>query len=72
VFKKTGVQYIPVLQTPEDDVGQDTTVIIDHMEKRFPPLSVYPATARRKLAALILMALVIAKKVSVSAGPWIK
>ena len=48
------MRYIPVLQIPEDDVWQDTTVIIDHMEKRFPQSSVYPATARRKLAALIL------------------
>jgi glutathione S-transferase len=43
-----------VLQTPEDEVWQDTTVIIDHLEERFPQPSVYPATPRRKLAALIL------------------
>jgi glutathione S-transferase len=54
IIPRTGVRYIPVLQTPEDDVWQDTTVIIDHMEERFPQPSVYPATARRKLAALIL------------------
>ncbi len=54
IVPRTGVRYIPVLQTPEDDVWQDTTVIIDHMEKRFPQSSVYPATAKRKLAALIL------------------
>jgi glutathione S-transferase len=54
IVPRTGVRYIPVLQTPEDDVWQDTTVIIDHMEERFPQPSVYPATARRKLAALIL------------------
>ncbi len=54
IVPRTGVRYIPVLQTPEDEVWQDTTVIIDHMEERFPQPSVYPATARRKLAALIL------------------
>ncbi len=54
IVPRTGVRYIPVLQTPEDDVWQDTTVIIDHLEERFPQPSVYPATARRKLAALIL------------------
>ncbi len=54
IVPRTGVRYIPVLQTPEDQVWQDTTVIIDLMEERFPQPSVYPATARRKLAALIL------------------
>ena len=50
IVPRTGVRYIPVLQTPEDDVWQDTTVIIDHMEERFPQPSVYPVTAKRKLA----------------------
>jgi glutathione S-transferase len=54
IVPRTGVRYIPVLQTPEDDVWQDTTVIIDHLEERFPHPSVYPGTPRRKLAALIL------------------
>lgn len=54
IVPRTGVRYIPVLQTPEDEVWQDTTVIIDHMEQPFPQPSVYPATPRRKLAALIL------------------
>ena len=42
IVPRTGVRYIPVLQTPEDDVWQDTTVIIDHMEERFPQPPVYP------------------------------
>jgi len=54
IVPRTGVRYIPVLQTPEDEVWQDTTVIIDHLEERFPQPSVYPATPARKLAALIL------------------
>jgi len=54
IVPRTGVRYIPVLQTPENEVWQDTTVIIDHMEERFPQPSVYPATALRKLVALIL------------------
>jgi glutathione S-transferase len=54
IVPRTGVRYIPVLQTPEDEVWQDTTVIIDHLEQRFPQPPVYPSTPRRKLAALIL------------------
>ncbi|WP_414828562.1 glutathione S-transferase family protein [Alteromonas sp. H39] len=36
IIPRTGVQYIPVLVTPEDDVWQDTTVIMDQLEARFP------------------------------------
>lgn len=54
IIPRTGVRYIPVVQTPEDEVFQDTTVIIDEMEKRFPEHSVYPATPKQKLAALLL------------------
>ncbi len=54
IFPRTGVRYIPILQTPEDEVLQDTTVIIDFLEERFPHPSVYPRTPARKLAALLL------------------
>jgi len=53
IVPRTGVRYIPVLQTPEDDVLQDTTVIIDSLEKKFPVSSVYPATPKQKLLALL-------------------
>ena len=36
IIPRTGVCYIPVLVTPEDEVWQDTTVIIDKLESRFP------------------------------------
>lgn len=35
IVPRTGVRYIPVLVTPEDEVWQDTTVIIDKLENRF-------------------------------------
>lgn len=54
VVPRTGVRYIPVLQTPEDQVLQDTTVIIDELEKRFPEHSVYPNTPKQKLVSLLL------------------
>jgi len=54
IIPRTGVRYIPVVQTPEDEVFQDTTTIIDELEKRFPEHSVYPHTPRQKLAALLL------------------
>ncbi len=54
IIPRTGVRFIPVLQTPEDHVYQDTTVIIDELEARFPDHSVYPSTPRQKLASLLL------------------
>ena len=54
IIPRTGVRYIPVVQTPDDHVFQDTTVIIDELEKRFPEHSVYPNTPKQKLASLLL------------------
>jgi len=51
---RTGVRFIPVLHTPEDEVLQDTTAIIDTLEPRFPEVGVYPTTPRQHLAALLL------------------
>jgi len=45
---------IPVLETPEGEFIQDTTAIIDSLEKRFPERSVYPATPKRRLVALLM------------------
>lgn len=53
IVPRTGVRYIPVLQTPEDDVYQDTTTIIDEVERRFPEHAVYPSTPKQKLVSLL-------------------
>lgn len=54
IIPRTGVRYIPVLQTVDDVVIQDTTVIIDTLEQMYPERSVYPSTAKQKLASLLL------------------
>jgi len=54
IIPRTGVRYIPVIQTEDDVVIQDTTVIIDALEKRYPDQSVYPTTPKQKLASLLL------------------
>jgi len=51
---RTGVRFIPVLHTPEDEVLQDTTAIIDALEPRFPERGVYPAGPAQRLATLLL------------------
>ena len=59
VFKKiivprTGMAFIPVVITPEDEVLQDTTHIIDTLEERFPQRPIYPKTAMQHLVCLLL------------------
>ena len=54
IVPRTGVRYIPIVQTPEDEVFQDTSVIIDELEKRFPQNSMLPTTPLQKLVALLL------------------
>lgn len=54
IIPRTGVRYIPVLVTPEDDVIQDSTEIIDHLEQRFPHSAIYPCGPCQHLAALLL------------------
>ena len=53
ILPKTGVRFIPVLITPEDEAVQDTTEIIDFLEARFPQASVYPDTPLQRLVALL-------------------
>jgi len=54
IIPRTGVRYIPVIETPEDEVFQDTSVIIDELERRFPDNPITPSTPLQKLVALLL------------------
>mgnify|MGYP002525194648 CR=1 FL=1 len=55
ILPAVGVPVIPVLRTPDNGFLQDTTVIIDTLDaqRQGKVPSVYPATALRKLVALI-------------------
>ncbi|OUS26889.1 hypothetical protein A9Q99_16880 [Gammaproteobacteria bacterium 45_16_T64] len=54
IVPRTGKQMIPVLLTPDDECIQDTTCIIDHLEKDYPEHSVYPETPKQRLASILL------------------
>ncbi len=54
IIPRTGVRFIPVIQTEDDRVIQDTTVIIDTLEKEYPDRSVYPEGPKQKLVSLLL------------------
>ncbi|PHR60031.1 MAG: glutathione S-transferase [Robiginitomaculum sp.] len=54
ILPRVGWPVIPVLITPDDQTVQDTSDIIDYVEKCEPGPSVYPDGPVQKLAALIL------------------
>ncbi len=56
IKKKVGAQVMPVLVTPEGEWLQDTSHIIDLLEKRFPLAPVVPATPRQRIATYLLEA----------------
>jgi len=54
IIPNTGVRFIPVVKTPDGHYLQDTSHIIDSLEKSFPERSVMPDTPSQRLAALLL------------------
>lgn len=54
IVPRVGFPVIPVVMTPDDNCLQDSTDIIDALEMRSAGPSVYPATPRQRLAALLL------------------
>lgn len=51
---RTGLSQIPVLVTPEDDVLQDSSVILDELERRFPEPPLYPTSPCQRLLGYLL------------------
>jgi glutathione S-transferase len=51
---RTGLSQIPVLVTPEADVVQDSSVILDELERRFPNPPLYPRSPVQQMVGLVL------------------
>lgn len=51
ILPQIGVRIIPVIKTPENEYLQDTTVIIDELESRFPDRSVMPQSPKQLLVS---------------------
>jgi glutathione S-transferase len=51
---RTGLTQIPVLVTPENETFQDSSVILDEIERRFPDPPLYPTTPRQRLLGYLL------------------
>jgi len=54
ILPRVGAAIIPILQTRDDHIVQDTTDMIDYLESRHPEGSIYPTTPLQKLVALML------------------
>ena len=54
IIPRTGVRFVPVVQTPDDEVIQDTTEIIDRIEQAANVRSVYPDDPVQRLVAILL------------------
>ena len=52
--KKTGATAMPVVVTPEGEWLQDTTAIIEQLERRHPELPVMPDTPVQQMAAMLI------------------
>lgn len=53
IFERVGRRIIPVLHTPDDELIQDTTDIIDFIEQKFPEPTVYPEDPVQRLVSLL-------------------
>lgn len=53
IIPKTGVRFIPIVQTPQGEYLQDTTAIIDTLEQRHPERAVIPTSAKQKLVSYL-------------------
>lgn len=48
---RTGLAFIPVIITPDDDTWQDTSVILDRLEERFPAPPLVPGSPAQRVVA---------------------
>lgn len=53
IIPRTGIKFIPVVQTPDDVVVQDSTETMDLLDARHPARAVLPETPVQKLVALL-------------------
>jgi len=50
---RTGLRFIPIVVTPEGETWQDTSVILDQLEARFPEPALYPLTPLQRVTAYL-------------------
>ncbi len=54
ILPRTGLAFIPIVITPEDETWQDTSTILDRLEARVPTPALYPTTPAQRVAAYLV------------------
>ncbi len=54
ILPRTGMAFIPILVTPEDETWQDTSAILDALEEREPTPPLYPTTPVQRVTAYLI------------------
>jgi len=54
ILPRTGMAFIPIVVTPDDETWQDTSDILDALERRVPAPPLYPTTPVQRLVTLLL------------------
>ena len=54
IIARTGLAFLPVVITPDDAALQDTSEILDELERRFPTPPVYPLTPVQRVTAYLI------------------
>ncbi len=54
IRERTGLLFIPVVVTPDDETWQDTSEILDALEARIPEPALFPATPVQRVVAYLL------------------
>lgn len=54
IQRRTGLGFVPVVVTPEDETWQDSSEILDHLEARHPDPPLLPANPVQRIAALLV------------------
>jgi glutathione S-transferase len=54
IHRRTGLYFIPVLITPEDETWQDSTDILERLEERHPAPPLFPGSPLQRMAAHLI------------------
>jgi len=54
ILPRTGMAFIPILVTPDDETWQDTSVILDQLEAHEPTPPLYPTTPVQRVTAYLI------------------
>ena len=54
IVEKTGLGFIPIVTTPEGEIWQDTSEILDNLEARYPAPPLYPKTSLHDLVCRLI------------------